>query len=310
MAITTLPTLSQYFTVFSILWNRQLTHNYYANRTPLPPNNAYDFIVVGAGSAGSIVACRLAQWGQNVLLLEAGGAVDAIMSDYPGMFVKQLGEGSLGIKFWPYLLTPQRYVAKAYINGQLPEWKGKGLGGGSSVNFMLYVRPNRRDFDNMADNYGAKGWSYDEVLPLFKRTENNSNYFNNTYHGNDGPMGVTSPPLPDPIQLIWMNSLKDEGIPIIDTNGETQLGQTLLQTTIKNGLRSGTANAFLESGICPTLTIVTRALVTKVLIESNTNGIPFASGVEFIKNNKTYSVKANKEVILSAGNKKNYLMDI
>ena len=96
----------QYYTVFAIIWRRQLSHNYWGNRTPLPPKQSYDFIVIGAGSAGSTVSCRLAQAGcADVLLLEAGGAQDAIITDEPGVYITSLRE--VGVKVWNYTNTPQ-----------------------------------------------------------------------------------------------------------------------------------------------------------------------------------------------------------
>jgi len=138
-ALTTTPPLSpiQLYMTFTIIWLRQQQHDYYAYRTPLPTKASYDYVVVGAGSAGAIVACRLAQNGKDVLLLEAGGAQDAYSHDHPGVYVQTLLLD--GPAFWPYYLVPQGRVGKGspLFQGSL---KGRVLGGSSTVNFMMYNR--------------------------------------------------------------------------------------------------------------------------------------------------------------------------
>ena len=154
----------------------------------------------------------------------------------------------------------------------------------------------------MVTEYGAYGWSYEEVLPLFKKTENNSDHnVSDKYHGRNGPIGVSTAALPDPIHQYYFQELNNQGYQYIDINGANQSGYYLTQSTIKDGIRSSSANGYLESGICPTLTVVTNALVNKILIKPDLDGIPIAYGVQFVKNNTIYTVNANREVIVSAG---------
>ncbi|CAG2180767.1 unnamed protein product, partial [Oppiella nova] len=122
------------------------------------------------------------------------------------------------------------------------------------------------------------------------------------YHGHSGPVGVSTPPNPDPLLLQWQQSLHELGYPIIDANGPTQYGTSIMSMTIKDGMRQSTANSYLESNICPQLNILTGAFVTKVLIKGQPYGDqPKAVGVEFTKGNREYRVQATKETILSAG---------
>ena len=151
--------------------------------------------------------------------------------------------------------------------------------------------------------YGATGWGYNDVMPLFKLTENNTDpTVSSIYHGRNGPIGVSTAAISSPIDNIYFDALSSQGFTKTDINGPTQVGYMLCQSTIKNGLRASTANGYLESNICPTVTTVTQALVNKILIRPDTDGTPIAYGVQFIKNFITYTVMANKEVILSAGN--------
>ncbi|CAG2165107.1 unnamed protein product [Oppiella nova] len=272
-------------------------------RTPLPTKASYDYVVVGAGSAGAIVACRLAQKGKDVILLEAGGAQDAYSHDHPGVYAQTVLLD--GPAFWPYYLVPHSRVGKGspLFRASL---KGRVLGGSSTVNFLMYNRGNRKDYDNFVTQYGATGWGYNDVLPLFKLTENNTDpNVSDIYHGRNGPIGVSTASMISPIDKIFLETLSAQGIPYNDVNGPIQAGIMTVQSTINRGLRASTATGYLESNICPTVTIVTKATVNKVLISWDTDGKPIAYGVQFIKNLITYTVLANREVILSAVNLNN-----
>ncbi|CAG2174628.1 unnamed protein product, partial [Oppiella nova] len=281
-------------------WNlpRQQIHDSFANRIQV--KSSYDYIVVGAGSAGSIVACRLAhEKGNRVLLLEAGEGQDSVMTDFPGMFNYNLQNPS---RIWQYVNEEQPEVGQAFINRQTPEAKGKVLGGSSAVNFMVYNRGNRKYYDSIARDFGANGWSFEQLLPYFKKSENNTDpNVDPRYHGRSGPVGVSTSSEIDPTLSRWQKALTEQGFPIVDPNGPTQYGTSIMQSTIRDGMRQSTANAYLEfSNICPDINILTGAFVTKVLISDQMNSAK-AYGVEFTKGNRNYRKIANKEIIVSAG---------
>ena len=166
----------------------------------------------------------------------------------------------------------------------------------------MYQRGNRRDYDTLATEGQCPDWSYQHLLPYFKRSENNSDpSLSSNYHGRKGPVGITTTKYPDPILKYVLRAAYEEGTDIGDANGANQTVAMISQSNIKNGIRSSTGNAFIESGICPTLTLVTRALVTKILFRNDPGALPIAYGVMFIKNGKTYTVETKKEIILSAG---------
>ncbi|XP_054155696.1 oxygen-dependent choline dehydrogenase-like [Oppia nitens] len=319
--------LVRLYMVYTIIWQRQQRHNYMANRTPVPTKQSYDYIVVGGGSAGAIVACRLSQWfdqsfnstlTSNVLLLESGGAPDALFDDIPALGLPYMSLHTSSYRF--VTIEPQKHVGHSYPNnGREVEVWGRVLGGSSTVNGMGYNRGNRKYYDSIVEKYGAIGWDYSSVLPVFKLMENNTDpRVSDDYHGRDGPVGVSTPELLDPIFLKQSQIVQSEwGLQLIDINGSNQSGFAIGQFTYAQGIRSSTNSAYLENTkLCPNLTIVTGALVSKVIIDDNktttttttTNaddGIGSsrwrALGVEFSKQNQTFRVMANKEVILSAG---------
>ncbi|XP_017491538.1 PREDICTED: L-sorbose 1-dehydrogenase-like, partial [Rhagoletis zephyria] len=295
---------TQLITVSIIALQRQLTHNNAANREQW--NTNYDYIVVGAGSAGAIVAARLTEDPNiSVLLLEAGGPA-TVISDMPA----EAWNGMTGENDWGYLTVPQRNAGWAYINNRIVYPRGKVMGGSSTTNYAIYNRGNRLDFDNWANYYGLTEWSYQNVLPYFLRSEHNYNdkYVRNSpqTHSTTGPMAISSPPHPDPILLHYMDAWNNAGVPYTDFNGPNQPGTTLIQQAISpnNWTRSSTTNAFIEPIITSranSLHVVTRAHVTRLLFNNNTaNGLQ-AAGVEFVRRGQTYSVYARREVILSAG---------
>jgi choline dehydrogenase-like flavoprotein len=294
------PSLTiQLITVSIITLQRQSAHNNNANRSQW--NSSYDYVVIGSGSAGAVVASRLTENPQiNVLLLEAGGPQNVI-TDMPGATPALVGTDV----DWQYKTVPQTEIGQAFIDHRINTPKGKVIGGTSTINWMLYNRGNRRSYDNWVNTYGANGWSYDEVLPYFKRSENNTDpeivRQNAGYHGTNGPMKVSSMPKPDQILFLFQDVMNKLGIPTIDVNGESQSGTMIYQLTVNDGTRSGTGNAYIDPNPHPNnLHIVTQALVTRILFSTFNNNIT-ATGVQFEKDGQTFTVNATKEVILSAG---------
>jgi len=249
----------------------------------------YDYIIVGAGSAGCVVANRLTEDPScNVLLLEAGGKGNFLVN-IPGAYTV-LHRSTVDWAFWT---EPQTHL----LNRKLFIPRGKVLGGSSSTNAMAYVRGNAADYNEWAF-LGNKGWSYDDVLPYFIKSENHQSN-GAPYHGKNGPLYVSFANRPSPLNQFFMQACKNNGIPLNeDYNGATQLGSGMLQFTIKNNRRQSTATAFLVPALKrPNLTVRTRAVVKQLLIDNDR-----IKGVEIITGKSTTEIiNCNKEVILSAG---------
>ncbi|GIY53599.1 glucose dehydrogenase [Caerostris darwini] len=250
---------------------------------------------VGGGSAGAVVANRLSEDPSvRVLLLEAGG-VPKLKSEVP-ILAAQL---QMTRNDWRYLTVPQRYSCFGLVNRRMPWPRGRVLGGSSVLNYMLYIRGNRRDYDQWAKN-GAHGWSWKEVYPYFLKSEDNQDPHTafNGYHGTGGYLTINTPPFVTPLGYAFEDSALHMGYPINDLNGVHQTGASIPQGTIRRGSRCSTAKAFLSSaGKRPNLDIAIKAFVTKILIDSERH----ARGVLFDKAGKTFQVLARREVIVSAG---------
>lgn len=262
------------------------------------PRREYDFIVVGGGSAGAVVANRLSEErGWSVLLLEAGGDETEI-SDIPSL----AGYLQLTDLDWKYQTeVPQHSPFCLAMNGDRCFWpRGKVLGGSSVLNAMLYVRGNRYDYD-LWEALGNKGWSYSNVLPYFMKSEDNRNpYLENTsYHRSGGYLTVQESPFRTPLALAFLKAGEELGYEIRDINGESQTGFMIAQGTIRRGSRCSTAKAFLRPvRLRNNLDISLYSHVTKVIMDGKNMR---AMGVEYIKDGVRRRIRAKKEVILSAG---------
>lgn len=262
----------------------------------------YDFIVVGGGSAGAVVANRLSEVSKwSVLLLEAGGDETEI-SDMPAL-ASYLQLSDLDWKFQTLPPTESQYCLA--MLGDRCNWpRGKVLGGSSVINAMVYVRGNRHDYDHWAE-LGNTGWSYEEVLPYFLKSEDNRNpYLAKTpYHSTGGYLTVQEAPWRTPLAFAFVQAGVEMGYENRDCNGEFQTGFMMLQGTIRRGSRCSTAKAFLRPiRLRRNLHIALHAHVMKVLMDSSgTNNRPRARAVQFMRNGNSQIVRARREIILSAG---------
>ncbi|KAI8442272.1 hypothetical protein MSG28_005835, partial [Choristoneura fumiferana] len=257
--------------------------------------DCYDFIIVGAGSAGAVLADRLTEnpeW--NVLLLEAGQD-ENVLSDIPVMF-PVLQTSSID---WQFVTEPSDKYCLGMIDNRCKWPRGKVLGGSSALNAMLYIRGNKRDYDNWAA-MGNPGWSYKDVLPYFLKSEDMKipEYQSDPYHSTGGRLTIENFKYEQPITTNILEAGQELGYNILDVNGEYQTGFTRSHATVRDGLRCSTAKAFLRPAAKrPNLHVSVHSLVEKILIDEHKR----AYGVKFVKHGIQKIVKAKREVILSSG---------
>lgn len=251
-------------------------------------DESFDYIVVGGGSAGCVVVNRLVEAGKSVLLLEDGPTDNHPFVRMPGAFVRLIGTKRTHL-----------YRAAASDNTAGREMvvpQGRMLGGGSSINAMIYIRGQAKDYDNWAAQ-GCVGWGWADVLPVFRRAERNESLAG-PYHGTDGLLRVSDPRYRHPLSKAFVLAAQQAGLAhSADFNGTTQEGAGFYQTTTMGGARGSTAATYLsEVKGCPSLKVLTGTRVNRVTLE---NGV--VRGVEARIGDKVQSFGAHHEVILTAG---------
>lgn len=250
----------------------------------------FDYIIIGGGSAGSVLAGRLSENPDiSVCLLEAGGGGDGWLIEVPSAVVLSVPTQKNN---WSFDTVPQKG-----LNGRKGyQPRGKCLGGSSAINAMIYVRGNKKDYDHWAA-LGNEGWSYDEVLPYFIKAENNER-IRNQFHGNHGPLSVSDLRTENPLQEVYLEAAKEQGYRILDDfNGAEQEGLGVYQVTHVNGERCSAARAYLfPHRHRNNLHVEIHAQTHRILIE---NGV--AVGVEYQQGGMLKRIRARREVVLSAG---------
>lgn len=248
-----------------------------------------DYVIVGAGAAGCVVAGRLAEDGlSEVALLEAGGTDERADVQTPVLFPETFHTEI----DWGYTTQPQPNLSDRELY-----WpRGKVVGGSHSINAMIYLRGHRAVFDSWASG-GARGWSYDEILDYFKKSERQENDASE-YHGGEGPMDVANLRDPNPLTSAWVEAGVEKGYRQIDDfNAADMEGVGWYQVTQRQGRRWTTADGFVKPQIGkPNFTLKTNAMATRVVIEAGR-----AVGVEYLEDGKALVIRARKEVILCGG---------
>ncbi|PSJ64295.1 GMC family oxidoreductase [Kumtagia ephedrae] len=253
----------------------------------------FDYVIVGAGSAGCVLAARLSEDGRStVLVLEAGGKDSSFWIHIPVGYGRTITDPRVN---WKFETEPN-----PALDGRRIYWpRGKVLGGSSSINGLIYIRGQAEDFDHWRQ-LGNAGWSYDDVLPYFRRAEDQENGADR-YHGKGGPLSVTNLTERNPLCDAFIGSAAAQGISRNeDFNGPVQEGAGYFQATVRRGRRASAATAYLRPAMARrNLTVATDAHAERILFEGRR-----ASGVEFRRGGTAMRVNARREVILAAGSVK------
>ena len=254
-------------------------------------NKNYDYIIVGAGSAGCVLASRLSEDANvSVCLIESGKKDDSALVQCPTGFALTVPHG---FHSWHYETVPQPQLNNR--RGFVP--RGKVLGGSSSINAMVYIRGNAWDFDNWAAQ-GNAGWNYESLLPYFIKAENNHTLGDSALHGDKGPLHVNELIQPSPLSQTFITACTQQGLQLnSDINGVNQEGCRFAQVTQNNGERCSAAKAYITPVLDrPNLTVLTNTQANRLIINDN-----HVDGVEVMHEKRLLTLHADKEVIVSTG---------
>ena len=250
----------------------------------------FDYVIVGAGSAGCVLADRLTTDGQHrVLLLEYGGSDRSIFIQMPSALSIPMNMEKYN---WFYHTEPE-----PQLNGRrMHTPRGKVLGGSSSINGLVYIRGNAQDFEGWSAQ-GASGWAYRDVLPYFRRAETRQEG-GNEYRGDTGKLQTRYGTLSNPLHAAWLAAAREAGYPhTADVNGFQQEGFARMDMTVGDGRRCSAANAYLKPAMSrPNLKVLTHALATRIVFEGRR-----AVGLEYIRGDTPHLVRVDRELILSGG---------
>ncbi len=252
--------------------------------------NGYDYVIVGGGSAGCVLANRLSEnEACRVLLVEAGSRDTNPFIHMPVGFAKMTS----GPLTWGLMTAPQKHAN----NREIPYAQAKVLGGGSSINAEVFTRGNPTDFDRWAKNEGCKGWSFKEIQPYYLRSEGNT-ILSGDWHGTDGPLGVSNIPDPQEVSCAFVQSCQELGMPYNpDFNGKVQEGAGIYQTNTRDARRCSAAVGYLKPVLGRNnLRVETDCLVTKILFKGMR-----AIGVEYRQGGQTKTARAESEVLVTSG---------
>ncbi|PIL23708.1 hypothetical protein GSI_13457 [Ganoderma sinense ZZ0214-1] len=285
----------------------------FASHADLPRGKKYDYIVVGAGPGGSVVASRLSEnSSNNVLLIEAGPDDDGVLAIEVPLLATGLQPNT--VYDWNYTTTPQ-----PGLDGRDVVYpRGRVLGGSSSINLMIWTWSSQDDFNRYATVSGDNGWSWNAIEPYYKKIEqvvaptdhhDTSNEINISIHGTNGPVNITTPNAPYPIDSrvnATLGELSDQYPYNRDMNSGNPLGVGWTQSTYGNGIRSSASSSYIRPFISrPNLDVLVNTVVTRVIKTGRDvlTGLPIFSGVEVAqsKTSSVFAINATKEVILSAG---------
>jgi choline dehydrogenase len=250
----------------------------------------FDYVIVGAGSAGCVLADRLTEDGKSsVLVLEYGGSDRSVLIQMPAALSIPMNMERYD---WRYHTEPEPGLGGRKLHTP----RGKVLGGSSSINGLVYVRGNPCDFERW-ESEGASGWSYADVLPYFRRAEKRASG-GDDYRGDQGKLGTSNGPMTNPLHRVWLAAAREAGYPLTrDINGFQQEGFGRLDMTVANGQRCSAAVAYLKPAMSrANLTVRTHARATRVLFEGRR-----ATGVTYLRGNTELTARARREVIVSCG---------